>query len=148
WSDSKLFSSYYDLILENQTSKLYKIKDSVARTFFLEKGIDVSKVPSLTPVKNWNPDTFYEDTNAQTLWAREIEFLPLVPAASQTQETEIVPEKHSLYIEHSVVQGETLWSISEMFYGDPTLWEKILEKNVISNVYTLHPGTVLRLYYE
>lgn len=47
---------------------------------------------------------------------------------------------------HKVEKGDTLWSISEKYYGDPLLWPKLWKMNpFITNPNLLKPGDVLKL---
>jgi LysM repeat protein len=47
---------------------------------------------------------------------------------------------------HRVEKGDTLWSICEKYYGDPTLWPKLWEMNpFVTNPHLLKPGDVITL---
>ncbi|MBN2126456.1 MAG: LysM peptidoglycan-binding domain-containing protein [Deltaproteobacteria bacterium] len=50
---------------------------------------------------------------------------------------------------HIVTKGDTLWSISEYYYGDPDLWPKLWQMNpFITNPHLLNPGDVVTLLEE
>jgi nucleoid-associated protein YgaU len=46
---------------------------------------------------------------------------------------------------YTVVSGDTLWAISERFYGDGAKYQVIADASGISNPDLIHPGQVLTI---
>jgi hypothetical protein len=47
---------------------------------------------------------------------------------------------------HTVQRGDTLWSICELYYGNPELWPKLWQMNpFVTNPHLLKPGDVITL---
>jgi hypothetical protein len=52
-------------------------------------------------------------------------------------------------VTHQVEKGETLWSISEKYFGTPDVWPKLWELNpFITNPHLLKPGDLIRISAE
>ena len=49
---------------------------------------------------------------------------------------------------YSVVKGDTLWDISELFLHDPWLWPRLWRDNPdIVNPHLIYPGDTIRIRY-
>lgn len=49
-------------------------------------------------------------------------------------------------LSHKVEKGDTLWSISEKYFGNPAVWPKLWEMNpFVTNPHLLRPGDMIRL---
>jgi hypothetical protein len=66
WADSEQFLQFYDLIHENDFSRLYKINHERAVDIFHEQGLRLAAVPSLNPsIHVWNAETIHDDMLAE-----------------------------------------------------------------------------------
>ncbi len=46
---------------------------------------------------------------------------------------------------YTVMSGDTLWGISERFYGEGSQYRRIADANDVGNPDLIHPGQVLRI---
>lgn len=63
----------------------------------------------------------------------------VAPAAVETPTAPPAPRTYT------VVSGDTLWAISERFYGDGSKYQKIADASGVSNPDLIHPGQVLTI---
>lgn len=59
---------------------------------------------------------------------------------------QIVPG-YTTYLEHTVAFGETLWTIANQYYGNGSLYHRLVVANptTIHNPNLIHPGDVIRV---
>lgn len=70
---------------------------------------------------------------------------PAQPASNEVISTEKSEEKMELPTTHTVVAGETLWSIAEKFYNSGYNWVTIAQENKLSDASFIEVGQVLSL---
>ena len=78
----------------------------------------------------------------QAVWATGTNGQDVVRADVQTDEPPPPPPAPRTY---TVVSGDTLWAISERFYGDGSKYQRIADASGISNPDLIHPGQVLTI---
>ncbi len=60
WADSQEFQNYYDLVVENNTRRLYKVNEAAVASLVERAGYDKTAVPSLNPqIAWWDPTSIY-----------------------------------------------------------------------------------------
>lgn len=70
-------------------------------------------------------------------------FLGLSHAEEATSPKKVLDKE----MDYIVIKGDTLWDISERFYGDPFLWPRLWQQNqYILNPHWIYPGDRIRLY--
>jgi LysM repeat protein len=73
----------------------------------------------------------------------------VVPAAAEepipAPEEAPVPPPPAAPRTYSVVSGDTLWAISERFYGDGRKYQRIADASGVANPDLIHPGQVLTI---
>ncbi|NJL24233.1 MAG: LysM peptidoglycan-binding domain-containing protein [Calothrix sp. SM1_5_4] len=82
------------------------------------------------------PDLTYEaELHRQFLRARKMESVLAVPSLAK-----------DAYVEnYRIQQGETLWSLSRILYGDGNYWPRVWSQNsMITNPHLIRPGHTLQ----
>lgn len=68
WEDSEIFHSFYNVVMENNTRKLYKVNEEALARIIQEHGYDASVIPSLRADKKvWDTKTIYSDIRNEKL---------------------------------------------------------------------------------
>jgi len=83
WGNSEEFAEAYELVYENSSERLYRLRSDVIELAAEEQGVDVDAIPSLNPeIAKWNPGTVYEDMGASEDGSGVLAGLPGAPSVS------------------------------------------------------------------
>ncbi len=64
---SEEFFKHYDLVMENETERLYRLKGDSVLTYAAEMGYDPMKIPSLNPaIESWDPAAIEKEMKVTT----------------------------------------------------------------------------------
>jgi len=77
--------------------------------------------------------------------AAVVEVAPAPEAEAPTPRAAAAPPPPPAPRTYTVVSGDTLWAISERFYGDGSRYQVIADASGISNPDLIHPGQVLTI---
>jgi nucleoid-associated protein YgaU len=89
----------------------------------------------------WSTKT---ETDAPPPPAPEAEAPQIAPAAEEAASTP-QPEPEPAARTYTVASGDTLWAISERFYGDGSKYQAIADASGVSNPDLIQPGQVLTI---
>jgi nucleoid-associated protein YgaU len=94
------------------------------------------------------PKVTAKPTNAPTMIAQASVKPTTAPVATQTPTSTTAQNSSSqstgeLVAKHTVVAGDSLWSISEKYYGTGYEWKKLVEANKITSPSVIEKGTVV-----
>lgn len=65
WGESADFTHYYDVVFENGTRRVYRLKDDILRQTAEDNKYVMEAIPSLNPrLITWNPSTIYAEIRA------------------------------------------------------------------------------------
>jgi hypothetical protein len=71
----------------------------------------------------------------------------LLAVCSHAEEPSANPQVLDMERDYIVKEGDTLWDISQRFYGDPFLWPRLWQQNqYVTNPHQIYPGDRIRLY--
>jgi len=73
--------------------------------------------------------------------------LILFSFVGHAEEPPVSPQVLDKEMDYLVKEGDTLWDISQRFYGDPFLWPRLWQQNqYVTNPHQIYPGDRIRLY--
>jgi LysM repeat protein len=82
-------------------------------------------------------------TNATGTW--HVPKTPTSPTAQSVSVPHPTPTPRPAVLTYRVVYGDTLWTISERFYGDPLQYQRIADASDISDPNVIFPGQVVKI---
>jgi nucleoid-associated protein YgaU len=96
------------------------------------------------------PKVTAKPTNAPTMIAQASIKPTTAPVATQAPTLNTAQNSSSqstgeLVAKHTVVAGESLWSISEKYYGTGYEWKKLVEANKIASPSVIEKGTIVEV---
>lgn len=109
------------------------VKSGLPSTYTVKKGDSLWKIAEKAYGSGYDWTKIYEENKAKVS-------NPSVISAGLTL---TLPKVEERVVDHTVVKGESLWSISANICGNGFMWEKVAADNSIPNPRLIEPGLVL-----
>lgn len=145
WNSSGKFAMYYDLVLQNELERIYKVNDAAIAEYAVLNNLDLALIPSVSrDVGVWDPQTVYADMGVQNvallqnIGGADIAVVESEPVALGTTVARdsgkgALPSNTASMgqaVEQYVVSfGDSLWKISERLSGIGDNWTEIAREN-------------------